>query len=164
VIVHRKGDLPALSLGKCSHVASKDFLVCYCLEEWSALRRDLYFTTHFQETDVYAPGGFQNRNPKSKRMQTHALEHAGTAIGTDPQYLQKLYYPLWGPGNVFGIATGYGLDGPWIDSRWGEIFLTCPDRPWGPPSLLYNGYLVFPGGRKRLGCDPEPSPPSSDEV
>ena len=21
-----------------------------------------------------------------------------------------------------------------------------PDRPWGPPNLLYNGYRVFPGG------------------
>jgi len=21
----------------------------------------------------------------------------------------------------------------------GEIFHTCPERPWGPPSLLYNG-------------------------
>ena len=27
----------------------------------------------------------------------------------------------------------------------GEIFRTCPDQPWGPTSLLYNGYLVFPG-------------------
>ena len=26
-----------------------------------------------------------------------------------------------------------------------EIFRTCPDRPWGPPSLLYNRYQVFPG-------------------
>ena len=25
-----------------------------------------------------------------------------------------------------------------------EIFRTCPDRPWGQPSLLYNGYRVFP--------------------
>jgi hypothetical protein len=25
----------------------------------------------------------------------------------------------------------------------GEIFRTSPDRPWGPPSLLYNGYRVF---------------------
>ena len=25
------------------------------------------------------------------------------------------------------------------------IFRTCPDRPWGPPSLLYNGYRAFPG-------------------
>jgi len=23
-----------------------------------------------------------------------------------------------GPGSVFGIATGYGLDGPGIESRW----------------------------------------------
>jgi len=29
----------------------------------------------------------------------------------------------------------------------GEIFRTCPDRPWGPPSLLYNRYRVFPGGK-----------------
>jgi len=28
----------------------------------------------------------------------------------------------------------------------GEIFRTLPDQPWGPPSLLYNGYRVsFPG-------------------
>jgi len=27
-----------------------------------------------------------------------------------------------------------------------DIFCTRPDRPWGPPSLLYNGYRVFPGG------------------
>jgi hypothetical protein len=29
----------------------------------------------------------------------------------------------------------------------GQIFRTRPDRPWGPPSLLYNGYRVFPGGK-----------------
>jgi len=26
-------------------------------------------------------------------------------------------------------------------------FRTCPDRPWGPPSLLCNWYRVFPGGK-----------------
>ena len=46
----------------------------------------------------------------------------------------------------------------------GEIFRTCPDRPWGPPSLLYNGYRVFPGGKKRPGSDADPSPPSSAVV
>jgi hypothetical protein len=40
----------------------------------------------------------------------------------------------------------------------GEIFRTCPDRPWGPTSLLYNRYRVFPGGRKRPGRDGDPSP------
>ena len=42
----------------------------------------------------------------------------------------------------------------------GEIFRTCPDRPWGPPSLLYNGYRVFPGGKERPGRDAHPSSPS----
>jgi len=41
---------------------------------------------------------------------------------------------------------------------WGEIFRTCPDRPWGPPSLLYNGYRVFPGGKERPGRDADPTP------
>jgi hypothetical protein len=43
----------------------------------------------------------------------------------------------FGPGSVVGIATGYGLYGPGIESRWGEIFRTYPDRPWGPPSLMF---------------------------
>jgi hypothetical protein len=50
------------------------------------------------------------------------------------------------------IATCYGQDGPGIESRGGgEVFRTCPDRPWGPPSLLYNGYRVPFPGLKRPG-------------
>ena len=30
-------------------------------------------------------------------------------------------YPL-GPGSLVGIATGYGFDGPVIESRWGRDF------------------------------------------
>jgi len=67
-------------------------------------------------------------------------------------------------GSSVGIATGYGLDDPGIKSRWGEIFRTCPDRPWGPPSLLYNGYWIFPGGKEWPGRDADPSPPSSTMV
>jgi hypothetical protein len=69
-----------------------------------------------------------------------------------------------GPGSSVGIATDYGLDGPGIESQWGEIFCTCPDRPWGPHSLLYNGYQVFPGGKVRFGRAADHSPPSSAEV
>ena len=50
-------------------------------------------------------------------------------------------------GSSAGIATRYGLDGPGIESQRGEIFCTRPDRLLGPPSLLYNRYLVFPGGK-----------------
>ena len=68
------------------------------------------------------------------------------------------------PDNSVGVATANGLGGPGIESRWGEIFRTCPDRPWGPSSLLYNVYRVFPGGKVRPGRDADPSNPSSAEV
>jgi hypothetical protein len=69
-----------------------------------------------------------------------------------------------GPGSSVGIGTGNGLDGLGSNPGRGEIFRTCPDRPWGPPSLLYNGFRVFPGGRMRPGRDAHPSPLSSAVV
>ena len=69
-----------------------------------------------------------------------------------------------GPGSSVGTATEYGLDGQVIESRWGGEIFRRQHRPWGPPSLLYNGYRVFPGGRKRPERDVDPSPPSSAEV
>ena len=51
-----------------------------------------------------------------------------------------------------GIVTLYGLDGKgaWI-LVGGDIFRTCPDRQWGPPSLLYRGAdnpLARPGKKQ----------------
>jgi hypothetical protein len=70
-----------------------------------------------------------------------------------------------GPGSSVGIATELraGRSGDRIPVE-GEIFRTRPDRPWGPPSFLYNGYRVYPGGRKRPGRGADPSPPSRAEV
>jgi hypothetical protein len=48
-------------------------------------------------------------------------------------------------------AMGWTVRGS--NTGGGEIFRTCPDRSWGPPSLLYNRYRVFPGSRKRPGRD-----------
>ena len=45
----------------------------------------------------------------------------------------------------------------------GELFRIRPDRPWGPPSLLYNGYRVFPWC-KAAGTWRWPPTPSSAEV
>jgi hypothetical protein len=55
-----------------------------------------------------------------------------------------------------GIATRYVLDGPGSNSGGGEIFRTHPDRPWGLPSLLYNGYRVFTGGKAVGVCVDHP--------
>jgi len=40
-----------------------------------------------------------------------------------------------------------GLDGLGIGPQLGRYFRTCPDRPWGPPSHLYNGYRVISAGK-----------------
>jgi hypothetical protein len=51
-----------------------------------------------------------------------------------------------GPGSSVGIATtGWTVRGS--NHGEGEIFRTRPDRPWGPPSLLCNGYRVLTGGK-----------------
>ena len=46
----------------------------------------------------------------------------------------------------------------------GTRFSAGPDRPWGPPSLLYNGYWVFPVGKVRPGRAADHSPPSSAAI
>jgi hypothetical protein len=41
----------------------------------------------------------------------------------------------------------------------------CPDRLWGPSSLLSNGHLwLFPRGVKRQGCEADHSPLIGAEV
>ena len=61
--------------------------------------------------------------------------------------------------SVQRLATGWTVLGS--NPGGGEIFRTCPDRPWDPPRLLYNGYRVFLEGKERLGRDADPSPSSS---
>ena len=68
------------------------------------------------------------------------------------------------PGSSFGIAADYELDVPRIESPWGGRFSPRPGLPWGPPSLLYNGYRVFPGSKVRPGRAADHSPPSSAVV
>ena len=48
--------------------------------------------------------------------------------------------------SVQRLATGWTVRGS--NPGGGEIFPTRPDRPWGPPSFLYNGYRDFSGGKE----------------
>jgi hypothetical protein len=92
-----------------------------------------------------------------------AISYCVTAVPISPSCHKISVHQdsLCGLGSVVGIATGYRLDSPGIESQWGETFRTCPDRPWSPPNLLYNGYQVFPRGKERPGHDTDPSPPYS---
>jgi hypothetical protein len=47
--------------------------------------------------------------------------------------------------SVYRLTTGWTFRGS--KPGGGEIFRTRPDRPWGPPSLLYNGYRAFSRGK-----------------
>ena len=69
-----------------------------------------------------------------------------------------------GPVSVVGIATGYGLDGPGIESRWGRDFphLSRPALGLTQPPVQWVSGLSR--GKKRPGRDADPSPPSSAVV
>ena len=64
-----------------------------------------------------------------------------------------------GRDSVVRIASRYGLGDPGIESRFGRDFPDPSDRPWGPPSLLYNRYWIFSPGVKRPGRDVDHPPP-----
>jgi hypothetical protein len=57
------------------------------------------------------------------------------------------------------IVSDYGLDDRAIEVRSPAeakgffLYPLCPDRLWGPPSLLYNGYRgSYPGGKIAAGA------------
>jgi hypothetical protein len=75
------------------------------------------------------------------------------------------------PGSSVSIVSGYGLDDRAIEVRSPAeakgffLWPLCPDRLWGPPSLLYDGSRTsFPRAKARPGRDADYSPPSSAEV
>jgi len=47
--------------------------------------------------------------------------------------------------SVSRLPTGWTIRGS--NLGWGEVLHTRPDQPWGPPSLLWNGYRVLPWGK-----------------
>ena len=69
------------------------------------------------------------------------------------------YKVTGGPGNVVGIATGYGLDGPGIESRWGARF-SAPVQtgPGAHPASCTMGRGSFPGVKSGRGVTLTPHP------
>ena len=64
-----------------------------------------------------------------------------------------------GRDSVVGIVTRFGLDGPGIESRWRRDFL---HPSFYPPSLLWNGYWDFPGGKAAEAWPWPPTQPSAE--
>jgi hypothetical protein len=47
--------------------------------------------------------------------------------------------------SVYRLYTGWTVRG--FNPGGGEFYRICPYRPWGPLSLIYDGYRIFPGGK-----------------
>ena len=62
--------------------------------------------------------------------------------------------------SVQRLAMGWTVRGS--NPGGGQIFRTCPDRPWGPSCLLFNGYRVFPGGKAAGVCRLPPTPSTAE--
>jgi len=64
-----------------------------------------------------------------------------------------------GPGSLIGIATGYGLDGPEIESRWRARF-SAPVQtgPGVHPASRTMGTVSFPGVKSGRGVTLTPNP------
>ena len=69
-----------------------------------------------------------------------------------------------GPGSVVGIVTGYGLDGLVIKSWWRRDFPHLSRPALGPTQPPVQWIPGLSQGKERLGCDADPSPPSSAMV
>jgi hypothetical protein len=72
-------------------------------------------------------------------------------------YLFMVYLLTGGRDSSVGMAPGYGLDGPGIESGW-ERSLPHPSRPaLGPPSVAYGEYrFPFPGVKRPGRCVDHP--------
>jgi hypothetical protein len=65
----------------------------------------------------------------------------------------------YGPGSVVGIATGYGLDGPRIESRLGARFSALVQTgPGAHPAFCTMGTGYFPGVKSGRGVTLTPHP------
>jgi hypothetical protein len=107
---------------------------------------------------------FPRRDSNPKFQQASGCRHTATGIGRTFKILSRNSHHfdvIFDPIHIFYLLVHvlcYGVDGRGVEFR------THPDRLWGPPSLLHNGYRVSFPGVKRPGRGVQHRPPSSAEV
>jgi hypothetical protein len=98
---------------------------------------------------THSPSTERVKNLKLKKIQQHAIRISRLGIRhtlccvTDKVGTYSLSKQLY---SRYSDSIRAGRSGDRIPVG-SEIFRIRPDRPWGPPSLLYNGYRVFHGGK-----------------
>ena len=76
-----------------------------------------------------------------------------------PKLSSSAHFFSGGPGSSIGIATGYGLDGPGIETWWGARFsVPVQTGPGAHPASCTMGTGSFPGVKSGRGVTLTPHP------
>jgi hypothetical protein len=150
----------------CSGIPTRHSERFRCLlvpQSCSNLREQLHGTTTcifvFQSVEMYMLVGwnirFTRKRCSLKSTWLHSLTRLYCSIAYVHNNINSLYrnqIDTQSRDSVVGIATGYGLDCQGVGVRVpveSRIFSSSrpPNRLWGPPSLVSNGYWrLFPRG------------------
>jgi hypothetical protein len=114
-------------------------IIWYRCETWSLTLRDEHRLRMFENRVLRRIFGPKRDEVTGKKRKLHNEELHN--LHSTPNSIRMM--------KSVGIATGYKLDGPGSNAV-GSRFVSspqCPDRLWGPPSLLSNGHRGrFPPG------------------
>ena len=104
------------SLLECSSIALRHTTLGRTpLDDWSALIRDVYLTTHnAHNRQTFMPQtGFKPAIPASERAQIHALDHAVAGVGSCPC---TLHTGTWMSGGIAPRILNFGSRWSWVVS------------------------------------------------
>ena len=93
----------------------------------------------------------------SAQNNSHTAPSRTDLLALCSSLIKQIHHPWRDWESSVGIATRYGLDGPGIESRWGEIFRTLQTGPGAHPASYTMGTGPFPGVKQpRRGVDHPP--------
>jgi hypothetical protein len=151
-------------IGNIQHLNlnSRKMLFCMTKVELSVTSTVLLFYFHYWEKGIMLlPQTYNDANLFIHTFLDRWLQ--ATYTRTQKLHIlclkQTYTYGLWEPGELswYGDSLHAGRSRDPIPVG-GEIFNTCPDWAWGPPTFLYNGYRVFPGGKAARAWRWPPTP------
>ena len=157
------------SLPQQPHVTSAPISVCPIIQHFAYLIVDVpepwvhpVLPCYVKSTHNHSNTNLIRRIMMRRSQLTLGFFFFFKSCPTSPIYdQQQMYFVGRVAQSVLRLTTGWTIRG---SNPGGARFSARPDQPCGPPSLLYNVYLVFPGGKVRPGRAADHSPPSRAAV